>query len=145
MSAPADTLTDAEFNTRAVQAMRTVELQENSFDDDFMHTVSKLIDRGFVVSPRQQLTLYRVVDRHSGSIWDALITDYARQRIKETARTKRCADCKHWRWLPEFEVGYCRNPDLAPRSPMHSGLCRRVERLCGPDGKWWEATRQETT
>lgn len=76
-------LTLEEFNGRAVRAMRTVDLAENSFDDEFMKTVSKLIERGFRVSERQQLTLFRVVHHHRSSIWDALVNLYAAQRIKE--------------------------------------------------------------
>lgn len=64
---------------------------------------------------------------------------------------KRCADCRHWRWLEEFEAGYCYHPNVAVRSevtkkliPLHSGPCRHIAHKCGPDGAWWDASTDST-
>ncbi len=71
-----------EFNRRAAKALKAFEPQ-GPFDKQFCERIPKLIEAGAQLTEKQQITLYQVVNRYAGRIWDKQITDFAAVRIKE--------------------------------------------------------------
>ena len=80
MSLPSATFSRGEFNRRAIQALRVLELDPVSWDWEFVHNVAKLVDARYSLSDNQQLSLYRVVHRHRAQISDDLVLQYASER-----------------------------------------------------------------
>lgn len=85
MSLPSAALSRSEFNRRAIQALRAVELDPIGWDCEFVHNVAKLVDHKYQLSDKQQLNLYRLVNRRRGEISDALVLDYAASRTGEAS------------------------------------------------------------
>ena len=83
----------AEFNRRAAKALRTVEFRAppdggESFDARFGADIVKWIDNGVSLTDKQQLSLFRLVDRYHCQIWDKTAVAFAQRALDRLRRAE---------------------------------------------------------
>ncbi|MDT0496496.1 hypothetical protein RM530_03835 [Algiphilus sp. W345] len=82
-----------EFNRRAAKALRSVEFRAapdggQSFDERFGADIVKWIDNNVSLTDKQQLSLFRLVDRYHRQIWDKTAVAFAQRALDGRRRAE---------------------------------------------------------